>query len=76
MVLVERKNHRHFLILSRNMLGMECVSFTLLCLFFELGSSCVNEQSYNPQSLDPNHFPFYTSSVLQGLKKSFRCVRL
>ena len=61
MVLVERKNHRHFPVLSSNM----------LCLFFELFSYCVNAQSYNSQPLDPNRFSFYTSSVLQGPKKSF-----
>ena len=70
LVVVERKN----------ILGLNSVSFTLLCLFFVSGCSSVDAKPNNSQPLDLNPFPFHTSSVLRDLKNAFlgrqRCVRL
>ena len=70
LALVERKYHRHFpFFFSRNLLGLNSVSFTLVCLSFGLDCSSVNTQSNNPQLPGPNAFPFNTICVIQGLKK-------
>ena len=70
LVVVERKN----------VLGLNSVSFTLLCLFFRSGRSSVHAKPNNSQPLDLDPFPFHTSCVLQDLKNAFlgrqRCVCL
>ena len=70
LVVVERKN----------VLGLNSVSFTLLCFNFRSGRSSVDTKPNNSQPLVLNPFPFHTSSVLQDLKNAFlgrqRCVCL
>ena len=55
---------------QKNVLGLNSVSFPLLCLYFRSGRSSVDTKPNNSQPFVLNPFPFHTSSVLQDLKNS------